>query len=130
MSVRTSRPVARGPVVKGNSRPAPPAAPPPRQTSRAWLWPAVFALALLAALIAYWPALHGQFLFDDAHMDFASPHPEKLALRQWTIGARPLVGLSYWVNYQLDGSNPFGYHLFNVFLHTIAALLVFFILRK
>src|SRR3954447_2420052 len=129
MSVKTPG-ASKRPPVKGDSRkaPTPPVQPP--QTSRHWWWAAGLALTLFAALIAYWPAMHGGFVFDDVHMDFASAHPETLPLRHWTTGARPLAGLTYWVNYQLDSVNPFGYHLFNVLLHTFAALMVFLIVRK
>ena len=129
MSVKTPG-ASKRPAVKGDSRRPIAPVPPPRQVSRQWWWAAGIALALLAALVAYWPALHGEFVFDDVHMDFASAHPEKIPFRQWTMGARPLAGLTYWTNYQLDSVNPFGYHLLNVLLHTFASLMVFLIVRK
>lgn len=93
------------------------------------LWLAGIGLALLAVLVAYGPALRGEFVFDDIHMPFASTHPETLPLRNW-MGSRPLVGFSYWLNYQIGGVNPLNYHLTNIVLHTFAALLVFLIVRK
>ena len=60
------------------------------ETSRGWIWAAGFGIALLAVLIAYWPALQGEFVFDDVHMEFLSPHPETLPLRR--VGVKPASG--------------------------------------
>ncbi len=125
MSVKTQRP-----VVKGNSRVEVALPAPVQPVARWWLWPAGIAGALLAALIAYGPALHGAFVFDDIHMHFAAAHPETLPFRLWLAGSRPMVGLSYWINFQLGGSSPFGYHLLNILFHTAGALMVFLIVRK
>jgi tetratricopeptide (TPR) repeat protein len=129
MSVKTQKPSRRTSVPKAGSRSAPVQPPSTRPPlSPKWVWTSGFVVALLAALVAYWPSMHGAFLFDDAHQQFAT-RPD-LPLRVWLGSLRQLVGLSYWINYQLDGSNPFGYHLLNVFLHTLAALMVFLIVRK
>ena len=85
-------------ALKNNARSAPVASPPSRHLSQRWIWVAGCAAALLAALIAYWPAWHGEFVFDDVHMRFAEGHPERLPLRIWLAGSRPLIGLSYWMN--------------------------------
>jgi hypothetical protein len=112
--------------------PRPEAAPalPSRPVSSVWIWAVGFGIALIVGLIAYVPALQGQFVFDDVHMPFAIPHPENLPLRAWISGARPLTGLSYWINFQMDGINPLGYHLNNILLHALASLMVFVIVRK
>jgi Flp pilus assembly protein TadD len=41
----------------------------------------------------------------------------------------PLTMISLMVNYQLNGLHPGGYHLTNVLLHTLSAILLFLILR-
>ena len=128
MNGRTS--VKAAPPTKGKSRSSVTAAPRAQPAPRRWIWAAGFGVALLATLIAYGPVLQGEFVFDDAHMQFALPHPEKVPLAAWMSGARPLTDFSYWVNYQLGGANPLGYHLTNVLLHVIAALMVFLIARK
>jgi tetratricopeptide (TPR) repeat protein len=127
MSVKTPKP-----AVKRQPRSAPVAAAMTavESSSSRWMWPAICAGALLAAIIAYWPAIHGDFVFDDAHMPFTQAHPEQMSLRAWVIGARPLVNLSYWIDYHLYGTDPFGYHLVNIVLHTVVALLVFLIVQK
>ncbi|MEP9412545.1 MAG: tetratricopeptide repeat protein [Candidatus Brocadia sp.] len=42
---------------------------------------------------------------------------------------RPLVTISYFADYAVWGLNPFGFHLTNVFLHTINAILFYLLLR-
>ncbi len=43
---------------------------------------------------------------------------------------RPLVSLSYMANYQLWGLNPLGFRLFQICLHLLNSILIFFIFRK
>jgi 4-amino-4-deoxy-L-arabinose transferase-like glycosyltransferase len=38
---------------------------------------------------------------------------------------RPIVILSYALNYKLGGLRPFGYHLANIFLHALNSVLVY-----
>ncbi len=103
------------------------AASPPRDPPSAF-WPFWVGLgaALCAAFIVYAPGLNGAFVFDDITLPFATPHR---ALRDW-LGVRPLLMISYWLNYQLSGQETFTYHATNVLLHTANAILVFFIIRK
>jgi tetratricopeptide (TPR) repeat protein len=95
------------------------------------------AMVLLwAALVAYWPALHGGLLWDDA------AHLTKLQLRSlhglWDIwfhlGATaqyyPLLHSLFWLEFRLWGAAPIGYHLCNVVLHSASALLVVLIVRR
>ncbi len=42
----------------------------------------------------------------------------------------PLVHTMYWLEYQLWGTQAFGYHLVNVLLHAGAAVMLFFLLRR
>ncbi len=44
--------------------------------------------------------------------------------------ARPLTFFSFGLTYQLSGLNPYGHHLFNVFIHAAATLLLFFLTLK
>ncbi len=115
---------------KGKPRPEVRVELPAKSITPSRIWAAALGAALLAVLAAYWPALDGGFVFDDVHMQFLSPHPESLPLRAWIAGSRPLTGFSYWINYQMGGTNPLGYHVMNILLHFIAALMVFFIVRK
>lgn len=100
---------------------------------RQWL----LALALLAAvLVAYGPALHGGFLWDD------DAHVTRPGLRSWqglrriwfeldaTQQYYPLLHTAFWIQWQLWGASTLGYHVVNVVLHVAAALLFASLLRR
>jgi len=87
-------------------------------------------------LIAYGPALRGDFVWDDN--DYVSNNPTLQSaegLRAiWfdptaTPQYYPLVHSSYWLEYHLWGLDPLGYHLINVALHLISVFLLWRILR-
>jgi len=95
------------------------------------------ALLLLGAAI-YANSFRGTFLLDD----FSSIH-ESLNARTWwplwaaipirkeiALAGRPIPSLSIAINYALGGLDPLGYHLVNVGLHLLNALLLFGIIRR
>ncbi|KAL3311635.1 Protein O-mannosyl-transferase tmtc3 [Cichlidogyrus casuarinus] len=43
---------------------------------------------------------------------------------------RPFVVITFKINHYLDDLNPYGYHLFNVILHYIVTVLVFFLSKR
>lgn len=96
----------------------------------------VFALIFGAAVLAYLPAMHGGFIWDDpAHV---TP-PELQSLhgleRIWfEVGATqqyyPVVFTAFWVEHRLWGDDVLGYHLLNVLLHATAACLVVVAVRR
>jgi Tfp pilus assembly protein PilF len=96
--------------------------------SPSWLWP--FAGALMIALVAYWPALNGPFIFDDIHLPFNDPNAATAGPRLWLGGVRPLLMLTYWINFLVSGTHAISYHVGNLLLHALTAVLVFFILRR
>lgn len=106
-------------------------ASPPRR----WL---LFGLFLIAAtLLAYQPIWHAGFIWDDDHYVTGN-----LALRSlkglWQIwfvpGATPqyypMTFTGFWVEYHLWQLNPSGYHLTNVLLHAVNAILLWTVLRR
>jgi Flp pilus assembly protein TadD len=93
---------------------------------------------LLVAVSCYANALHGPFVFDDR-----ASIEENLTIRQLgdlstalqppaetPLGGRPLVNLTFAVNYALGGLQVEGYHLVNIALHVLTALTLFGVLRR
>lgn len=100
--------------------------------------PWLFALLLIAAtFVAYLPVLHAGFIWDDdAHISSNQALYSWTGLRQiWTTpGATmqyyPLSFTVFWVDYHLWGLQPMGYHLQNVLLHSLAAILLWQTLKR
>jgi protein O-mannosyl-transferase len=102
-------------------------------------------LLALAAVVAvlYSGTVQFPFHYDDLHSIVENPH-----IRQWSDWPqffvdpglfsadpaiamyRPLVLASLAANYTWSGIEPFSYHIVNIGLHLIAAVLVLFILRR
>src|SRR5262249_36895387 len=55
---------------------------------------------------------------------------EQPGLRVWIGGVRPILMLSYWLNFAWSGFAPFSYHLFNILVHTANAFLVFVVVYR
>lgn len=100
---------------------------------RTWL----FALILLAATaIAYLPAWHGKPVWDDqAHI--TAPHLRSVQglVAIWTqLGATqqyyPLVHTVFWLEQRLWGDSVLGYHLLNILVHALSAVVLLRILRR
>ena len=99
---------------------------------------AIHALLLgILTLLAYIPALHCGYIWDDDIYVTTNALLRSLngLQRIWfQIGATPqyypFVHSSFWIEYHLWGLNPFGYHLVNIFLHALNAILVWLLLRR
>ena len=94
----------------------------------------LFAAALLiAVLLAYQPVWQGGFIWDDDTHLVNNPvlKPGGLA-RIWVPGSYvnywPLTATAYWLQFRIWGLNPLGFHLVNIALHALSALLVWRIL--
>ena len=104
-----------------------------RTPRRDWL----LAAALLgAALLAYLPAMRGGLILDD-DLHITRPEMQSLAglARIWTEpGATqqyyPVLHSAFWLEHRLWGDSVLGYHLANVLLHALAALLVGAVARR
>jgi len=88
-------------------------------------WGIWYALGILAAaFLLYARSLNGAFLFDDADILEAN---SSVRLKDWWIiltGPRPLLILTYALNHWLTGANTFYFHLVNVLLHGLNALIL------
>jgi tetratricopeptide (TPR) repeat protein len=127
--------------MKGPPRPAhrPPPTTPSSSVRReaGSLPPAVIYLLLLGlALAVYFPALNGQFLWDDSgHVTRADLRPLAGLGRIWfEFGATqqyyPVLHSAFWLEHLLWGDATLPYHLANVALHTGVALLFGLTLRR
>jgi|CXWL01.1.fsa_nt_gi tetratricopeptide (TPR) repeat protein len=94
-------------------------------------------LILLATIAAYLPALSAGFIWDDDSYLTTNPviiQPggfHKIWLDHTaTPQYYPLVFTSFYIEHMLWGLSPIGYHLVNILLHAINAILVYHILKK
>ncbi len=112
----------------------------------AWLKKTSVALLFLVIInfFLYLPSLHHDFLKDDFRLIVENPRikdfdsfinsidgkffafPDFPYLHYW----RPLTLFSFYLDYQLWGLNPGGYHLVNILLNALTALLLFLLLRR
>jgi protein O-mannosyl-transferase len=100
----------------------------------------LFALALIATVIVYWPGLYGSWLFDD-YPNIVDNHGVQPAQGDLPslIGAalsspasdfkRPLASLSFAANYLAAGLDPFWMKATNLIIHLLNGLLVFLLAR-
>jgi tetratricopeptide (TPR) repeat protein len=83
-----------------------------------------------AALVAFGASLGSSFHFDD-YAIFADPvltSPSGWWEVWRPVQTRPLTYFTFWLNYQLGGRNPVGYHAVNLVLHLAAVLLLYDVL--
>jgi tetratricopeptide (TPR) repeat protein len=92
---------------------------------------------VLLVLLAFFPALRGGFIWDDdAYVTGNQALHDWNGLRRiWFVTAAtpqyyPLVHTTFWLEYHLWGLNPFGFHLVNVLLHALAAILLWRVLLR
>ncbi len=113
-------------------------APPTYRALRPWLPAAVIVLATVAA---YANSFRGAFVYDDLgsivhnpHVRSLTPLREAISLDLWgtgaTVDARPVLAISFAVNYAIGQLDPLGYHLANLAIHVCAAVLLLGILRR
>jgi protein O-mannosyl-transferase len=96
----------------------------------AWAFAVAAGIALIVAFTLYGPALDGPFLFDDLGLPFYSPAFAQQPLLGWVSGVRPLLMLSYWLNFQASGRDPWSYHAGNILLHAAVSIFVFLLLYR
>ena len=92
--------------------------------------PLLLALPLAFALVAYARVLGGGFVFDD-HVSALSLPVRNLATQARSLlpallrGGRPVVDLSFALNYAAGGNDGWGFHAVNIAIHLATVLLVF-----
>ena len=95
-------------------------------------------LLVLLPLVAYLPAYDAGFYSDDQTVVLQN---ERLRTAEGLAGIwtdlhgtdgvyYPLTFTTYWVDYQLWGTNPSGYHAANIILHALNSLLVWIVFQR
>jgi tetratricopeptide (TPR) repeat protein len=111
--------------------------PSPASVVPARIWPRC-ALIVAAGVLAYSTSLAGPFIFDDhsAVVDNAQIRDLGNVAAVLTppastpLAGRPLVNLSLAINYAASGLDVTSYHVVNIALHIVCALLIFGIVRR
>src|SRR5215469_17756081 len=107
-------------------------APPASPVAKPWRAAAWLCLGMFAVILwLYSPALNGHFIFDDLSLPFCQPI-RHASLSAWIshAGVRPVLILSYWLNYKISGDGPFSYHFVNLVIHFVNSALVFLVLLR
>ncbi len=102
-----------------------------------WGWSWLLGLALVAAtFVVYLPVLHCGFIWDDDSLVINNPiikSPDGLYRFWCTMEAPdywPMTSSTWWLEWRLWGDHPLGYHMVNVMLHALNAVLWWRILAR
>jgi Flp pilus assembly protein TadD len=102
-------------------------------------WGLIFPLLIVAiGVLTFWNSLHAPFIWDDQTAISTNqtihqflPLPGPLAPPAETpVAGRPVVNLSLAVNYAIGTLSETGYHVVNVSVHVLCALLLFGVVRR
>jgi tetratricopeptide (TPR) repeat protein len=105
-------------------------------------WIVCLSLVLLAiSFIAYQPVWRAGFVWDDDELLTANPtvtslnlHAPQALSKIWfstaSLDYYPMTYTLWWLELRLWGNNPLGFHLVNVLLHGLSALLLWRILLR
>ncbi len=89
----------------------------------------LLALFLLVG-IAYANTWDAPFNYDDFNVIFDKVENQGESYTEpFPLRYRHVFYLTFWLNYQTDGTNPQGYHLVNTLIHALASIVVFFLTR-
>lgn len=106
--------------------------------NQALTWCAGLAL-VVAVWVVYANSLQGPFVYDDKPSTLYNPTIRSLwppdALLQppgggATVSGRPVLNISFAIDYALHGNSVRGYHIGNVLIHLAGALALFGIIRR
>lgn len=98
-------------------------------------------LPLLSVLL-YLPSLNHGFILDDRWLVVENPYvkswaylPQMLARDLWNVWDhhnywRPVLALSFALDFSLWGLNPFGFHLTNILLHAVNVTALYLLATK
>jgi len=101
-----------------------------------------YIFLILLVIFTFANSLQNQFVWDDDALIINNPKinlslkeiPLVFTMPLWKIGGfaeakqiyyRPVLSLFYVLNYKIWGPNPLGFHLSNIFLHLIIAIILY-----
>jgi Flp pilus assembly protein TadD len=96
-----------------------------RPSLSGWRHPSL--VSALVAFVVYAPSLLGGFVYDDQTVIVTNPYIRHLSAWRTVLlyePSRPLLNLTWAVNYAISGLTAWPYHLVNVLLHAGNAALV------
>jgi len=103
----------------------------------------IFLILFLFNILSHYKTFSNDFVYDDQFQILEnqwltnfSYFPEIFTSSVWDFNVdttenyyRPLMHIIFFVEYQIFGLDPDGYHFFNIFFHTVNAFLIFIILK-
>ena len=115
-----------------------------RIQGRPWKQWIAIGIIVLATTGVYYNSLNAPFTFDDISKIVENTDIQKLSNLKTKLvypygkirffnrndPSRPIVYLTFTLNYYFGKLNTFGYHLFNLVIHIFNAILLFFLTKK
>ncbi|MFA4828051.1 MAG: tetratricopeptide repeat protein [Thermodesulfovibrionales bacterium] len=86
----------------------------------------IFLIAIVGIII-YSNSLNNSFIWDDKGYITENSSIQNLSNFLSTDGTRYITFLTFALNYSLGGYNTFGYHIFNLIIHILNAILVYWL---
>ncbi len=99
-------------------------------------------ILILVVLLTYSSSIFGVFLLDDQKQILSNPYTKSFKYLGAILSGgfehldksvsnyyRPIVEISYIPDYLLWGTDPKGYHLTNILIHTLTVIILFFLLN-
>jgi tetratricopeptide (TPR) repeat protein len=108
-------------------------APSPKLAKRTW-WLAL--LLVVGTVLAYLPVWHAGLIWDDRSFIMDNPLIRQAdgLWRFWfstkPVDYYPVTSTMWWIEWRLWGENPMGYHVVNVLLHALGAVLLWRLLAR